>query len=84
MLKVTASLVIGLVVGTWVGADIVHREYFPILKDQAHEIETLLNGREAEIGKVKDSLALCKEEYVKQHKNGRDFVTNSLGLDPIK
>ena len=83
MAKIVAGLMIGLTIGTWVGADIVHREYFPILKEQAHEIESLLNTREEEIVKVRNSLALCSSEYLKQHKNGRDFVTNALGLKPI-
>lgn len=84
MTKIIAGLVIGLTVGTWVGADIVHREYFPVMNDQALEIEALLNVRYAELREVKDSLDLCKKEYVKQHKNGRDFVTNALGIDPIE
>ena len=84
MHKVIIGLMIGSVIGTWTGAEIVHREYFPILKKQAQEIETLLNNREEDIVKVKDSLALCANEYIKQHKNGRDFVTNALGLKPIK
>lgn len=75
---------LGLTVGTWVGADIVHREYFPIMKEQAHEIETLLNNREEEIAKIAVPLVLCRKEYLKQHKNGRDFVTNALGIEPIK
>ena len=83
MTKVIAGLMLGLSIGTWVGADIVHRHYFPILISQAHEIETLLNTREEEIVKARDSLALCSSEYLRQHKNGRDFVTNALGIDPI-
>ena len=82
-MKVMVGLVIGLSIGTWVGADIVHREYYPILQSQAHEIESLLNTREEEIVKVKETLELCRTEYLKQHKNGRDFITNALGIEII-
>lgn len=80
MHKVIIGLTIGLSVGTWTGAEIVHRTYYPTLIEQAQEIEDLLNTREEEICKVKESLELCQSEYVKQHKNGRDFITNAWGI----
>lgn len=83
MLKFIAGLMFGLIIGTWVGAAIVHREYYPILKEQTQEIETLLNTREKEIRKVKESLELCKEDYIKQYKNGMDFVIITLGIKEI-
>lgn len=70
-------------IGLYVGAEIVHYEYYPIMKEQAEEIERLLNTQAADIEKIKVPLELCRKDYIKQHKNGRDFVTNALGLKPI-
>lgn len=84
MHRVIIGLTIGLSIGTWTGAEIVHRTYYPTLEEQAHEIESLLNSREEFIDKITESLKLCQTEYIKQHKNGRDFITNSLGINPIK
>lgn len=70
--------------GLYAGAEIVHYRYYPIMVEQAGQIENLLNIQSREINIAYDALALCREDYVKQHKNGRDFVTNSLGLATIK
>ena len=82
-MKVVVGLVIGLCIGTWVGAEIVHREYFPILKSQAHEIETLLNTQQGELEGLLSLIERCQTEYSKQYKNGMDFVVNALGIEPI-
>lgn len=77
------GLVVGIVLGVFVGAEIVHHEYFPLLLKQEKELNHLLNTQADELGMAVNKLELCEKDYIKQHKNGRDFVTNSLGLKPI-
>lgn len=79
MLKIMVFFLLGM----YLGAESVHYIYYPTLVEQAEEIEHLYNQKISILDQTMPALALCEEEYIKQHKRGRDFVTESLGLETL-